>query len=83
MDYRAIKRADAVKTGSGMEVVAEDGLGRRLAPLEAALGKGHAIALADGQIAATALACGLTLVSNDGDLRRVPGLQVVDWRAVR
>lgn len=66
-----------------MELVAEDGLGRRLAPLEAALGKGHGIALADGQIAATAPACGLTLVSSDGDLRRVPGLQVVDLRTVQ
>ena len=45
--------------------------------------KGHSIALADCQIAATALACGLTLVSNDGDLRRVSGLKVVDWRVVR
>lgn len=45
--------------------------------------KGHGIALADCQIAATAMACGLTLVSNDGDLRRVPGLKVVDWRVVR
>ncbi len=45
--------------------------------------KGHSIALADCQIAATALAFGLTLVSNDGDLKRVPGLKVVDWRAVR
>ncbi len=45
--------------------------------------KGHRIALADCQIAATALAFGLTLVSNDGDLKRVPGLKVVDWRAVR
>ena len=45
--------------------------------------KGHGIALADCQIAATAMVCGLTLVSNDGDLRRVPGLKVVDWRAVR
>lgn len=44
---------------------------------------GHGIALADCQIAATAMACGLTLVSNDGDLRRVPGLKVVDWRVVR
>lgn len=45
--------------------------------------KGLGLALADCQIAATALACGLTLVSNDGDLRGVPGLKVVDWRAVR
>lgn len=45
--------------------------------------KGLGIALADCQIAATALACGLTLVSNDVDLHRVPGLKVVDWRAAR
>lgn len=45
--------------------------------------KGHSIALADCQIAATALTCGLTLVTNDGDLRSVPGLKVVDWRVVR
>jgi predicted nucleic acid-binding protein len=56
-----------------MELVAEEGLRRRLAPPGAAQGKGRP----------TALACGLTLVSNDVDLRRVPGLQVVDWRAVR
>jgi tRNA(fMet)-specific endonuclease VapC len=45
--------------------------------------KGLSIALADCQIAATAITCGLTLVSNDGDLRRVPGLKVVDWRPGR
>ncbi|MEN9675605.1 MAG: hypothetical protein RIS76_1501 [Verrucomicrobiota bacterium] len=45
--------------------------------------KGHGIALADCQIAATALAFGLTLISNDGDLKRVPGLKVVDWRGGR
>jgi tRNA(fMet)-specific endonuclease VapC len=44
---------------------------------------GHGIALADCQIAATALGCNLTLVSTDGDLRRVPGLRVVDWRPGR
>ena len=36
--------------------------------------KGHGIAPADSQIAATAMAFGLSLVSKDGDLRRVPGL---------
>ncbi len=45
--------------------------------------KGHGIALADCQIAATALTFGLTLISNDGDLKRVPGLKVVDWRGGR
>jgi len=45
--------------------------------------KGHGIALADCQIAATALAFGLILISNDGDLKRVPGLKVVDWRGGR
>lgn len=45
--------------------------------------KGHSIALADCQIAATALAFGLTLVTNDGDLKRVSGLKVVDWRTLR
>ena len=41
---------------------------------------GLSIALADCQIAATALANDLTLVTNDGDLKRVPELKVVDWR---
>ena len=45
--------------------------------------KGHSIALADCQIAATALVHGLTLVSSDADLKRVPKLKVVDWRDVR
>ncbi len=45
--------------------------------------KGHSIALADCQIAGTALACGLTLVTHDSDFKRVPGLKVVDWRSVR
>ncbi len=42
--------------------------------------KGLNIALADCQIASTALAYDLTLVTNDGDLKRVPELKVVDWR---
>ena len=42
--------------------------------------KGHSIALADCQIAATALVHGLTLVSSDADLKRVPGLKPIDWR---
>jgi tRNA(fMet)-specific endonuclease VapC len=41
---------------------------------------GHSIALADCQIAATALAYDLTLVTNDGDLKRVLELKVIDWR---
>ena len=41
---------------------------------------GLSIALADCQIAATALAYDLTLVTNDSDLKRVPELKVVDWR---
>ena len=41
---------------------------------------GVSIALADCQIAATALAHDLTLVTNDSDLKRVPELKVVDWR---
>lgn len=45
--------------------------------------KGHSIALADCQIAATALAHGLTLVTSDGDLKRVPNLKTVDWRPAR
>ena len=45
--------------------------------------KGHGIALADCQIAATALAFGLTLISGDGDLKRVPGLKVINWRGGR
>jgi tRNA(fMet)-specific endonuclease VapC len=43
---------------------------------------GLSIALADCQIAATALAYDLTLVTNDSDLKRVPELKVVDWRHV-
>lgn len=43
--------------------------------------RGHSIALADCQIAGTALAYNLTLVTNDSDLMRVPGLQVADWRS--
>ena len=45
--------------------------------------KGHSIALADCQIAATALVHGLILVTSDADLKRVPKLKVVDWRDVR
>ena len=41
---------------------------------------GLSIALADCQIAATALAYDLTLVTTDGDLKRVPKLKIVDWR---
>lgn len=42
---------------------------------------GYSIALADFQIAGTALAYDLTLVTNDSDLLRVPGLKVADWRS--
>lgn len=45
--------------------------------------KGLTIALADCQIAGSALAHRLTLVTNDRDLKRVPGLKVVDWRTGR
>ena len=43
--------------------------------------QGHSIALADCQIAGTALAHGLTRVTTDRDLKRVPGLKAVDWRS--
>ena len=43
--------------------------------------KGLSIALADCQIAGTALAYELTLVTHDKDLMRVPDLKVVDWRS--
>jgi tRNA(fMet)-specific endonuclease VapC len=43
--------------------------------------KGYSIALTDCQIAGTALAYDLTLVTNDSDLLRVPGLKVADWRS--
>jgi tRNA(fMet)-specific endonuclease VapC len=43
--------------------------------------KGYSIALADCQIAGTALAYDLTLVTNDSDLLHVPGLKVADWRS--
>jgi len=70
---------------SGITVLPFDAeAAERAGVLRAAMeAKGHSIALADCQIAATALANGLTLVSNDGDLSRLPGLKVVDWRAVR
>jgi tRNA(fMet)-specific endonuclease VapC len=42
--------------------------------------KEHSIALADCQIASTALVHGLALVSSDADLKRVPGLKLIDWR---
>ena len=42
---------------------------------------GLSIALADCQIAGTALAYDLTLVTHDKDLMRVPDLKVVDWRS--
>jgi tRNA(fMet)-specific endonuclease VapC len=42
--------------------------------------QGIAIALADCQIAATAQAIGLTLITNDSDLKRVPKLKRQDWR---
>ena len=44
---------------------------------------GHCTTLADCQIAATALAYSLTLVTSDGDLKRVPDLKTVDWRPAR
>ena len=43
--------------------------------------RGLSIALADCQIAGTALAYELTLVTHDKDLMRVPDLKVVDWRS--
>ena len=43
--------------------------------------KGLSIALADCQIAGTALAYDLTLVTHDSDLLRLPGLKVADWRS--
>ena len=43
--------------------------------------KGLSIALSDCQIAGTALAYELTLVTHDKDLMRVPDLKVVDWRS--
>ena len=43
--------------------------------------KDLSIALADCQIAGTALAYDLTLVTHDKDLMRVPDLKVVDWRS--
>ena len=43
--------------------------------------KGLSIALTDCQIAGTALAYELTLVTHDKDLMRVPDLKVVDWRS--
>jgi tRNA(fMet)-specific endonuclease VapC len=43
--------------------------------------KGLSIALVDCQIAGTALAYDLTLVTHDSDLLRVPGLKVADWRS--
>jgi len=45
--------------------------------------RGITIALADCQIAATALNLKLTMISNDADIKRVPKLRVLDWRAVK
>ena len=70
---------------NGITVLAFDAdAAQRAGDLRASMeAKGLGIALADCQIAATAMASGRTLVTNDGDLRRVPGLKVVDWRAGR
>jgi len=43
--------------------------------------KGLSIALADCQIAGTALVYDLTLVTHDSDLLRLSGLKVADWRS--
>lgn len=89
--YGATRRQSAKLTASveaflsGITILPFDAeAAGRAGVLRAAMeAKGHSIALADCQIAATALAFGVTLVSNNGDLKRVPGLNVADWRAVR
>jgi tRNA(fMet)-specific endonuclease VapC len=67
---------------AGIAVLAFDGsaaqrAGRLRAAMEAS---GISIALADCQIAGTALTAGLILVSSDSGMARVPGLTVQDWR---
>jgi len=86
--YGAARRQSAKLTAAveafvtGVTVVAFDAEASEQAGLlRAAMeSKGITIALADCQIAATALAMGVTLVSNDADLKRVPKLKVQDWR---
>lgn len=68
---------------NGISVLAFDAdAAQRAGDLRASMeAKGLSIALADCQIAATAMTSGRSLVTNDSDLKRVPGLKVVDWRA--
>jgi tRNA(fMet)-specific endonuclease VapC len=87
--YGAKRRQSAKLTAAvdafinGVTIVAFDAdAGEQAELLRAAMeAKGIAIALADCQIAATAITMGLTLVSNDADLKRVPKLTVKDWRS--
>ena len=87
--YGAFRRQSSKLTASveaflnGITVLTFDAeAAQRAGVLRASMeAKGHSIALADCQIAGTALAYGLTLVTNDSDLTRVPGLKVVDWRS--
>ena len=86
--YGAARRQSAKLTAaveafiSGVTVVAFDAeAGEQAGLLRAAVeSKGIAIALPDCQIAATAQVMGLTLVSNDANLKRMPKLKVQDWR---
>lgn len=86
--YGAVRRQSARLTAAieaiigGVTVVAFDAeAGDRAGLLRADMeSQGIAVALADCQIAATAQAMGLTLISNDADLKRVPKLKVQDWR---
>jgi hypothetical protein len=64
VDWRALHQADAAKTGSGEELVTEETLRRRLAPLEIAVGNTIAMAFCIALIAAAvALLSGGTLVT--------------------
>lgn len=86
--YGAARRQSAKLTAavealiSGITVIAFDAeAGEQAGHLRAAMeAQGITIALADCQIAATALVMGLILVSNDADLKRLPKLKVQDWR---
>lgn len=86
--YGAARRQSARLTAAvdafigGVTVVAFDAeAGEQAGLLRANMeSKGIAIALADCQIAATAQAMSLTLVSNDADVKRVPTRKVQDWR---
>ena len=87
--YGATRRQSPKLTAS-MEAFLSDisiltfdaGTAERVGVLRASIeSKGLSIALADCQIAGTALVYDLTLVPHDSDLLRLSGLKVADWRS--